>query len=138
MNYDREVVVNILREFLDKSTKFTEELASERVKLFTPDHLVSKLNASLAAYREVSFHSNLGKLFEDYLSEKIDFDLLCSMISEMSITNSMMGQKIAQEFLLEHESEITEYQLNNMESVTKAMDDFGLGVPEVKLKDETN
>lgn len=132
MKHDKEVVVDILKQYLDLSIEFINEVVVSKLEGFMPEHLRTELASRMLAAADNTSKERMA-LLQRYLNEDMSFTELVRISNEDALKASVNGQVIAQQFIAEFDEEIADFQMKNADSIAERLKDLGMPVPDVKV-----
>jgi deoxyhypusine synthase len=137
MKHEKQVVVDVLNEYMTLSLKYINEIMVSKLDGIIPESLKDELITRMVS-TATGTQEEAKAVMQRYLDEDLSFDDLVRELNESAVRANIRGQVIAQEFYVEFDREIVEFQIANSEKVEAKLKELGLPVPEVTVIPDIN
>jgi hypothetical protein len=132
MKHDKEVVVDVLTQFMKLSVDNINEIVARKLHGFMPGYLRAELESRMVVSANETF-DECEAILQRYLNEDMTFENLVRALNENAFAANIRGQIVAHKFAAEFAHDICEYQLANADQIKDKLRELGWLVPEVEI-----
>ena len=128
MKHSKEVVIDVLSQYVDLSLEFINEVVISKLECLLPDNLRDDLYDRMME-AAVQSRAEMRHLYQRYLNEDdMTFTDFVRECNEKSVASNLRGQVIAQQFSNEHAEEIIEFQVQNADVIEAKLKELGFNL----------